>query len=51
VHVQRGDGYAKLWLDPIILAYPEGLTRAELRRLRAAELVAEAADEGQRGTR
>ncbi|MBA2447917.1 MAG: DUF4160 domain-containing protein [Chloroflexi bacterium] len=39
VHVERGDGYAKLWLDPIILAYSERLTRAELRRLR--ELTAE----------
>lgn len=39
IHVERGDGYAKLWLDPVCLADAEGLTRAELRRLR--ELVGE----------
>lgn len=34
VHVSKGDGVAKLWLEPVRLAYARGLTPAELRRLR-----------------
>lgn len=34
VHVSKGDGVAKLWLEPVRLAYTRGLTPAELRRLR-----------------
>lgn len=34
IHVERGDGYAKLWLGPVRLAAADGLTRAELRRAR-----------------
>jgi len=39
VHVEKGDGEAKLWLQPVELAYSNGLTPAELRRVR--ELVFE----------
>ncbi len=34
IHVEPGDGYAKLWLAPIVLVDSVGLTRSELRRLR-----------------
>ena len=34
VHVEKGDGYAKLWLSPVALSYARGLTRAETRRIR-----------------
>jgi len=34
IHVERGDGYAKVWLDPPRLAEADDLTRAELRRIR-----------------
>ena len=34
VHVEKGDGEAKLWLEPVELAYSYGLTPAELRRVR-----------------
>jgi hypothetical protein len=34
VHVEKGDGEAKLWLQPIRLAYAYRLTPAELRRVR-----------------
>jgi hypothetical protein len=34
VHVRKGDGLAKLWLEPVRLAYAYGLTPAELRRVR-----------------
>src|SRR5438445_454016 len=34
VHVSKGDGTAKLWLVPVELAYTQGLTPAELRRVR-----------------
>jgi len=34
VHVEKGDGYAKLWLSPVLLVYARGLTRAEIRRIR-----------------
>jgi hypothetical protein len=39
VHVEKGEGHAKYWLDPPQLAYSEGLTPSQLRRIR--ELVAE----------
>ena len=34
VHVRRGGGVAKIWLEPVRLAYSEGLNPAELRRVR-----------------
>ena len=34
IHVERGDGYAKFWLDPARLAEANDLTRTELRRAR-----------------
>jgi uncharacterized protein DUF4160 len=34
IHVEKGDGYAKVWLVPLELSYSHGLTRAELRRMR-----------------
>jgi hypothetical protein len=34
VHVEKGDGYAKLWLSPVELVYSRGLTRADVRRIR-----------------
>jgi len=34
VHVEKGDGEAKLWLQPVALAYSHGLAPAELRRVR-----------------
>jgi hypothetical protein len=34
VHVEKGDGEAKLWLQPVALSYSNGLTPAELRRVR-----------------
>ena len=34
VQVERGDGYTKLWLGPVRFAEADGLTRAELRRVR-----------------
>ena len=38
VHVDKGDGTAKLWLNPVRLAWTEGLKAAEVRRaLRIAE--------------
>lgn len=39
VHVEKGDGIAKFWLDPVALVFSEGLTRGELRRAR--EIVAD----------
>lgn len=39
VHVERGDGEAKLWLQPVEVAYAHGLTPGEQRRAR--ELTAE----------
>ena len=38
MHVDRGDGYAKLWLDPVELAYSTGLKAQELRRARELAL-------------
>jgi hypothetical protein len=32
VHADRGDGTAKFWLDPVWLAWAEGLKVSELRR-------------------
>ena len=38
VHVDKGDGTAKLWLDPVRLAWTEGLKMSELKHiLRIAE--------------
>jgi hypothetical protein len=34
VHVEKGDGEAKLWLQPAQVAYSHRLTPAELRRAR-----------------
>lgn len=34
VHVKKGDGEAKLWLQPVQLIYSYRLTPAELRRAR-----------------
>lgn len=39
VHVEKADGYAKFWLQPAQLVRSEGLTPAQLRRVR--ELVEE----------
>ena len=43
VHLERGDGYAKFWLEPVELSIADGLTRRELRRAR--ELTEEHATE------
>ncbi len=38
VHMDKGDGTAKLWIDPIRLAWTEGLKMSELKHaLRIAE--------------
>ncbi len=34
VHVEKADGYAKFWLEPVRLAESQDLKRAELRRAR-----------------
>lgn len=34
VHVRKGDAIAKLWLQPVQLAFSEGFNPAELRRVR-----------------
>jgi hypothetical protein len=34
VHVERGDGHAKFWLDAVDLAYSTGLKAQEIRRAR-----------------
>ena len=34
VHVEKGGGAAKIWLQPVRLAYSYDLTRAEIRRIR-----------------
>jgi len=34
VHVERGEGEAKFWLDPLRIAYAHRLTPAEQRRVR-----------------
>ena len=34
VHVRRGDGVAKVWLETVRIAYSTGLNPAELRRVR-----------------
>lgn len=40
VHVVRGDGAAKVWLDPVSLCWNRGFNRSELRWIlqRIAEL-------------
>ena len=39
VHVRRGSGVAKVWLEPVEVAYSYGLNPAELRRVRELTLV------------
>lgn len=34
VHVEKGDGIAKYWLQPVELVNSHGFTRTELRRAR-----------------
>lgn len=34
IHVERGDGYAKFWLDPVELSDAVGLKTPELSRAR-----------------
>jgi hypothetical protein len=34
VHVRKGDNIAKLWLQPVSLAFARGFNRPELRRVR-----------------
>ncbi len=34
VHVESGDGYAKIWLDPLEFVYAVGLHANQLRRVR-----------------
>ena len=34
VHVRKGDSVAKLWLQPVDLAFSRGFSRIELRRIR-----------------
>jgi hypothetical protein len=34
IHVEGGDGYAKLWLEPTVLAAAHGLNVKELREIR-----------------
>jgi hypothetical protein len=34
VHVEKENGAAKLWLQPVRIAYSYDLTRAEIRRTR-----------------
>ncbi len=34
VHVSKGDAAAKIWLQPIRIAYAHGFNPAELRRIR-----------------
>ncbi len=34
VHVEKGNGTAKLWLQPVRIAYAHNLTPAEIRRIR-----------------
>lgn len=43
IHARKGDGYAKLWLEPLELAHSRRLTAPELRRIR--ELCKEHRDE------
>ena len=38
VHVRRGDGLGKLWLQPVQFAFASGFTRPELRRVRELTL-------------
>jgi hypothetical protein len=34
VHVEKGEGVAKLWLQPVRIAYTHQLTPAQIRRIR-----------------
>jgi hypothetical protein len=33
IHVERGDGHAKFWLDPVALAIAKDLKNSEVRRV------------------
>lgn len=35
IHVERGDGEAKFWLDPVRLERSHGFSRKEINRLQA----------------
>jgi hypothetical protein len=48
VHVEKGRGEAKLWLQPVELAYSNGLTPAELRWVRELTFAHQAAFVDQR---
>lgn len=34
IHAELGDGYAKYWLDPVLLSYSVGLSSRQLLKLR-----------------
>jgi len=38
VHVQKGDSVAKLWLQPVDLAFARGFNRSEIGRIREITL-------------
>ena len=42
IHVEKGEGAGKYWLDPVSLCYAHGFSRAQLARIR--ELVWKNAD-------
>lgn len=42
VHVRRASGFAKFWMDPLILDFASGMKTQELTR--AEQLIAEHAD-------
>lgn len=33
IHVEKGDAYAKVWINPVILAYNRGFMGQELRQV------------------
>ena len=39
VHVEKGSGYAKYWMQPVRMDYAEGFNRRDIRRM--TELVVE----------
>jgi hypothetical protein len=43
VHVEKGDGTAKVWLQPVRVAYAYGLTPGEIRRIRELTFTHQAA--------
>lgn len=34
IHIELGEGYAKFWLEPIVLSYSVGFTSRQLSKLR-----------------